>query len=71
MKYTAKFPLTAHMSPISFVVSDSNYTQTKEEEALQAYNDSRAHDGLHPVIALPRGTTFTRMEEPTEIPFYG
>lgn len=71
MKYIAKFPITAYMSPISYVVTDDSHSESKEENALWHYNKSREHDGLRPLEHLPRGTTFTRMEEETTIPFHG
>jgi hypothetical protein len=62
MKYTAKFPVTMSMSPISFIVSDKS-TETKEQEALWYYNHARDHDGLAPLNQLPKGVTFTPIED--------
>lgn len=56
-KYKATFPMTAQMSPISYVVTSSSM-ETKEEQALWYYNQSRDHDGLPPVKNLPKGTKF-------------
>jgi hypothetical protein len=50
------------MGSYSTVASES-LMETKEENALWAYNDSRAHDGLGPLKELPYGTTFTVINE--------
>ena len=69
MKYKVFFPVTSKMSPIDYVVSDKPM-ESKEEEALWFYNNSRDHDGLSPLSALPRGTRFEaiecRLEEDSE-----
>lgn len=62
MKYQAKFPITRDMSPNSYTVSDKAM-ESKEEEALWHYNNSREHDGLPPLSELPDGTTFTPINE--------
>lgn len=51
--------MTANLGPFSITVSDSSRSETKEENALWHYNNSRAHDGLPPLSNLPAGTTFT------------
>lgn len=56
MIYVVKIPLTRSMSPIQFIVSDKP-SESWYEEALWHYNHARAHDGLFPVKALPKGTT--------------
>lgn len=60
MKYTAKFPITRNMSPISYVVNNSPM-ETKEEMALWYYNKSREHDGLNPLKSLPNGVKFEKI----------
>lgn len=55
--YLCKIPMTDHMSPIDYVVSETTM-ETKEENALWYYNNSRGHDGLPPIESLPRGTRF-------------
>ena len=58
MIYEVKIPLTKEMSPVQFVVSDKP-SESWYEEALWYYNHARAHDGLKPLKALPKGTTHT------------
>lgn len=62
MDYTAKFPVTYDMSPISYTVRASSM-ETKEENALWHYNRSREHDGLPPLEELPSGVVFIPIEE--------
>lgn len=61
-RFKAKFPVTAHMSPIDYVVKESAM-ETMEENALWHYNSSRAHDGLQPLEHLPSGVTFSPIQE--------
>lgn len=61
-RFKAKFPVTAMMSPIDYVVREYTLT-SKEEDALSCYNHSRAHDGLRPLKHLPEGVTFTPIQE--------
>jgi hypothetical protein len=57
MKYKAVFPITRDMSPISYIVRDG-VVESKEENALWHYNDSRRHDSLPPLAELPEGVKF-------------
>lgn len=59
-KYKAIFPLCNDMSPISYIVGDKS-RETKEQEALWHYNKSRDHDGLPPLMRLPKGTKFEKI----------
>lgn len=63
MKFKVSFPITRDMSPISYIVSDSSRSESKEETALWYYNNSRSHDGLPPLSKLPAGTTFTPLHK--------
>jgi hypothetical protein len=62
MKYKVFIPPTNNMSSIGYVVSDKPM-ESKEQESIWHYNRSREHDGFPPVTKLPRGTTFTLIEE--------
>ena len=62
MKYRVYFPLTRDMSRVDYVITPTNM-QTKEEQALWYYNNSRDHDGLPPLRKLPNGTRFEREEQ--------
>lgn len=62
MNYTAKFPVTHDMSPISYTVYDTSM-ETKEEMALWHYNRSREHDDLPPLDELPYDVEFVPHHE--------
>ena len=59
-KFNAKFPISQYMSPISYIVIPTAM-ETKEEQALWNYNNSRNHDGLAPLRKLPNGVVFTEI----------
>lgn len=65
--YVVNIPTTRGMSALQFVASDKP-SESWQEEALWHYNNHRAHDGLPPLKALPKGTThaiFTGAENTT------
>lgn len=60
-KYTCNIPWTHDMgtcAPIKGCEDKPN--ESKEEEALWHYNNSRDHDGLKPLTQLPKGTRFVK-----------
>jgi hypothetical protein len=44
-------------------VSDDKFMETKEEEALWHLNSAREHDGLPPRERLPKGSTFSPIDD--------
>ena len=60
MKYEVKVPPTKEQGSYKTTVSGS-YGQTYQAEALQDYNSCRAHDGLEPIIRMPRGTQYIKI----------
>lgn len=62
MTYTARFPITHDMSPITYTVSETAM-ETKEENALWHYNRSREHDCLPPLDELPEGVVFVAHDD--------
>jgi hypothetical protein len=63
MKFTVSFPTTKDLGPFKTIVNEGSWTESKEENALWHYNNSREHDGLPPLTRLPRGTTFEPIHE--------
>lgn len=57
MKYTVTVPPTTEQGSYKTTVSGSLY-QTMKQEALQAYNSARAHDGLPPLKRMPKGVKY-------------
>jgi hypothetical protein len=60
--YECKVPTTKNMSSFK-TMCHATAMETKEENALWDYNHARGHDGLHPLEALPKGTTFTLIKQ--------
>lgn len=47
----------------SYSTTVSNeFSQTKEEDALQDYNSARDHDGLPPLKRMPKGTKYVKIK---------
>ena len=61
-RYLVKVPITNDMSSFS-TNAKSSPMETVEENALWDYNRSREHDGLPPLSKMPKGTTYTRIED--------
>lgn len=57
MKYLVKVPPTAEQGSYKTTASGSLY-QTMKQEALQAYNSAREHDGLRPLKRMPKGVKY-------------
>lgn len=59
----AKYIVVIKGGPIgdfTCIATDSNM-ETAKENALWSYNSARAHDGIKPLDALPKGTKMIRI----------
>lgn len=60
-KFKVTFPFVPDMGTISPIVVRNYPMETKEENALWAFNKMREHDCLIPRKKLPIGTKFTEI----------
>jgi hypothetical protein len=58
MKYRVTFPFIPSMGSVLPIIASSSSMETKEDNALWDLNNSREHDGLKPLLCLPKGTRF-------------
>lgn len=63
MKFKVTFPYCSDMGSISPMVVRSSPMETAKEQALWQLNSMRQHDGLRPLLALPKGCVFAPIPE--------
>ena len=65
-KYKVVVPPTMDVGSYSCIVGHEQLGLSKEQEALDDYNNARDHDGLAPIKRMPNGTKYIKMSEDDE-----